>query len=800
MKSPKETLSVMASQRSVVEFFKPTSFRCINHLKQSTGRIEGVMTESTTIGTRFHTSAAALSATTNNTCPSNYPDYCSNCGTKPQSKQPTEAEVNRKVMEILRRMTSQQVDENAPNSVDTNRILIKPLAPQLSAGSFSLPLSTTTVAPSYPASSPQLLITTSTVKPTIPLLPRDDKLSHQQQSSSVSAVLGRRCSCSRSCCLKLYCECFAAGVFCTDCSCISCYNLAEHEEFRRKAIMRIVTRKPDAFQSKIVKRPLTTSTTDTSLNSREQIKSARWDTDAPNSVDTNRILIKPLAPQLSAGSFSLPLSTTTVAPSYPASSPQLLITTSTVKPTIPLLPRDDKLSHQQQSSSVSAVLGRRCSCSRSCCLKLYCECFAAGVFCTDCSCISCYNLAEHEEFRRKAIMRIVTRKPDAFQSKIDGENHTTLNPNAPRVTSQSSLQCVTNPTFCADGEEKTPTDSPAESSGSSCSAPGGGRLTPKPSVLRAIGDNLQPVSPVVSVCPSEENRKILSLDISVHSPAASSCSVRRSLSKEQLPLEPLAVNGSNACVTERTTAPIIPCVSRPNSPTTATTTVEPPALTTGVIKSTPTVCDPGPGNEAAISVPAAATTSNLLATWLALISSVAPSPPVATVPLGAEDNDVNPRFSLTLSFLSKTLVLFNSPIIPTIPQLPTPVPANLCPSATSVYGACNSLSDSPASTPPAATTEAQYTAEELATFDRILRQRKLQEQRSEFDQLSNADHTSQCNSDGKKSDPDAPQGCTVFKMDPDPSPPEQTAVTSHEVRFQSHRCLTKGTQVIPCHW
>ncbi|KAF5402526.1 hypothetical protein PHET_03875 [Paragonimus heterotremus] len=641
------------------------------------------MTESTTVGTRFHTSSAALGGTTNNTCPSNYPDYCSNCGTKPQSKQPTEAEVNRKVMEILRRMTSQQVDEN--DSKDMNR-------------------------------------------------------THRS-----------------------------------------------------------------------VKRPLATSTTDASLNSREQIKSARWDTCAPNSADGNRILIKPLAPQLSAGSFSLPVSTTTVATSYPASSPQLLITTSTVKPTIPLLPRDDKLSHQQQSSSVSAVLGRRCSCSRSCCLKLYCECFAAGVFCTDCSCISCYNLAEHEEFRRKAIMRIVTRKPDAFQSKIahsaantsvhtrgcnckrsgclknycecyearircssrcrcqycynvDGENHTTLNPNAPRVTSQSSLQCVTHSTLCVGEEEKTPTDSPAESSGSPCSATGGGRLTPKPYVLRAVGDSLQPVSPAVSVCPSEENRKTLALDVSVHSPDASNCSVRSSLSKEQLSLELPAVNGANACATERTTAPIMPCVSRSNSPTTTTAIAEHPTLKTGVIKSTPIACDPGPVNETTISVPPAATTSNLLATWLALMSSVAPSPPLATVPLGAE-----------------TLVLFNSPIIPTLPQLPTSTSVNLCPPVTSAYGACNNLSDSPASTPPAATAEAQYTAEELATFDRILRQRKLQEQRSEFDQISNADHTSQCNSDGKKSDPDAPQGCAVLKMDPDPSPPPQTAVTPHEV-------------------
>ncbi|KAA3674762.1 uncharacterized protein DEA37_0012306 [Paragonimus westermani] len=607
----------------------------------------------------------------------------------------------------------------------------------------------------------------------------------------------------------------------------------------------------------LVKRPLATSTTDASLNSQEQIKSARWDTDAPNSVDTN-ILIKPLAPQLSAGPFSLPPASTAY---YPASSPQLLITTSTVKPTIPLLPRDDfKLSNQQQSSSVSAVLGRRCSCSRSCCLKLYCECFAAGVFCTDCSCISCYNLAEHEEFRRKAIMRIVTRKPDAFQSKIDrvhlclfstqlillqtpvstlvavtanvpgasrttvnvtrlvatfidcclfyrnrfvhiinytehvqfhvclarykarircssrcrcqycynvdGENHTTPNPNAPRVTSQSSLQCVTHSTVFAGGEEKTPTDSPEESSESLCSAPGGGRLTPKPYVLRAVGDNLQPVSPAVSVCPSEENRKTLSSDVSVHSPDASNCSVHSSLSKEPLLPEPLAVNGANACSTERFTAPITSCVSLPNSPIATTTTAEHPALKTSVVKSAPTASDLGSMNEAAVSVPAAATTSNLLATWLALMSSVAPSPPVATVPFGTE-----------------TLVLFNPPIIPAIPQLPSPAPANLCHPATSVYGACNSLSDSLDSNPPAATAEAQYTAEELATFDRILRQRKLQEQRSEFDQLPNADQNSRCNSDRRKSDPDTPQGCTVFKMDPDPPPPSQTAVTLHNVRF-----------------
>ncbi|XP_013770716.1 spexin prohormone 2 isoform X3 [Pundamilia nyererei] len=44
------------------------------------------------------------------------------------------------------------------------------------------------------------------------------------------------CHCTRSQCLKLYCECFSNGVMCSNCDCSNCHNNAEHEMKRLKAI------------------------------------------------------------------------------------------------------------------------------------------------------------------------------------------------------------------------------------------------------------------------------------------------------------------------------------------------------------------------------------------------------------------------------------------------------------------------------------------------------------------------------------------------------------------------------------
>ncbi|XP_029920981.1 protein lin-54 homolog isoform X1 [Myripristis murdjan] len=67
-----------------------------------------------------------------------------------------------------------------------------------------------------------------------------------------------------------------------------------------------------------------------------------------------------------------------------------------------------------------------CNCTKSQCLKLYCDCFANGEFCNNCNCNNCFNNLEHETERLKAIKTCLDRNPEAFKPKIgkgkDGES------------------------------------------------------------------------------------------------------------------------------------------------------------------------------------------------------------------------------------------------------------------------------------------------------------------------------------------------------------------------------------------
>ncbi|XP_014785140.1 protein lin-54 homolog [Octopus bimaculoides] len=59
-----------------------------------------------------------------------------------------------------------------------------------------------------------------------------------------------------------------------------------------------------------------------------------------------------------------------------------------------------------------------CNCTKSQCLKLYCDCFANGEFCHNCNCTNCANNLEHEEERSRAIKACLDRNPLAFHPKI----------------------------------------------------------------------------------------------------------------------------------------------------------------------------------------------------------------------------------------------------------------------------------------------------------------------------------------------------------------------------------------------
>ncbi|XP_075169721.1 myb-interacting protein 120 [Haematobia irritans] len=67
---------------------------------------------------------------------------------------------------------------------------------------------------------------------------------------------------------------------------------------------------------------------------------------------------------------------------------------------------------------VAGVRRKHCNCSKSQCLKLYCDCFANGEFCQDCTCKDCFNNLENEDERQRAIRSCLERNPSAFKPKI----------------------------------------------------------------------------------------------------------------------------------------------------------------------------------------------------------------------------------------------------------------------------------------------------------------------------------------------------------------------------------------------
>jgi hypothetical protein len=78
------------------------------------------------------------------------------------------------------------------------------------------------------------------------------------------------------------------------------------------------------------------------------------------------------------------------------------------------------LQQQQPRSETPNEVPKRkpCNCTKSQCLKLYCDCFANGEFCSGCNCTNCSNSLDKEKERQKAISQCLERNPEAFRPKI----------------------------------------------------------------------------------------------------------------------------------------------------------------------------------------------------------------------------------------------------------------------------------------------------------------------------------------------------------------------------------------------
>lgn len=61
----------------------------------------------------------------------------------------------------------------------------------------------------------------------------------------------------------------------------------------------------------------------------------------------------------------------------------------------------------------------KCGCSKTKCLKLYCECFSNNKECTpECECKDCHNTEKFEEEREKVINKTKAKNPGAFRLDI----------------------------------------------------------------------------------------------------------------------------------------------------------------------------------------------------------------------------------------------------------------------------------------------------------------------------------------------------------------------------------------------
>ena len=74
-----------------------------------------------------------------------------------------------------------------------------------------------------------------------------------------------------------------------------------------------------------------------------------------------------------------------------------------------------------QSTSPPADAKRMpCNCRKSKCLKLYCECFSARIYCEGCKCLDCKNIPDFETDREKAMKDARTKNPRAFDQQAGG--------------------------------------------------------------------------------------------------------------------------------------------------------------------------------------------------------------------------------------------------------------------------------------------------------------------------------------------------------------------------------------------
>ncbi|KAI3443759.1 hypothetical protein Pfo_000424 [Paulownia fortunei] len=107
-------------------------------------------------------------------------------------------------------------------------------------------------------------------------------------------------------------------------------------------------------------------------------------------------------------------------PPQPAAPP----THSSIRPLVkPESPSSCPRQNMNEVKAGTPKKQKQCNCKHSRCLKLYCECFASGIYCDGCNCVNCLNNVENEAARREAVEATLERNPNAFRPKIASSPH-----------------------------------------------------------------------------------------------------------------------------------------------------------------------------------------------------------------------------------------------------------------------------------------------------------------------------------------------------------------------------------------